>query len=174
MKNHNIWAPWRAEYLKSLDDVSDGSPGCFLCNYWAQPEQDKKNLVLWRTKQCIVLLNRFPYTGGHLLIAPAAHVANLCELEEDILLEIMILARDAQNVLEHVIKPHGFNIGMNINRCAGAGLPDHIHMHLVPRWDGDTNFMAVTGHIRVISQALDDLYKKLYESSKILNLPTVE
>ena len=172
MKNKNLWAPWRIEYLQSLDpSESTENPSCFLCNYWNDPASDEKNLVLWRTQKCLVLFNRFPYTGGHLLIAPAAHQPDLHNLDDDTILEMMKLARDAQTALTHTIKPHGYNIGININRCAGAGLPDHVHLHLVPRWDGDTNFMAVTGQVRVISQALDDLYKQLKQTSKNLHLP---
>ena len=174
MQNVNVWAPWRIQYLKSLDPDENPEPkGCFLCDYWAHPEEDQENLVLWRTQLCLVVFNRFPYTGGHLLIAPAAHTAGLHELDEPTMLEMMTLTRDAQEVLTAAIKPQGFNVGININRCAGAGLPDHIHMHLVPRWDGDTNFMAVNAHVRVISQALDDLYQQLRQESASLNLPTV-
>ena len=168
----NLWAPWRIQYLKSLDEDSpDNANGCFLCNYWNAPEKDTDNLVLWRTQQCMVLFNRYPYTGGHLLVAPADHVGSLEMLPDERMLEMMQLTRDAQIVLSHAIKPHGFNVGININRCAGAGLPDHLHLHLVPRWDGDTNFMAVTGKVRVISQALDELYAQLKAISAELNLP---
>jgi len=173
-KNINIWAPWRIEYLKSLDSENDSeSQGCLFCRLWADTEHDKKNLILWRTEHCMVLFNRFPYTGGHLLIAPVAHVDDLKGLDEATLLEIMILTRDAQKILTQAIKPHGFNVGINISRCAGAGLPDHIHMHLVPRWDGDTNFMGICGNVRVVSQALDQLYDQLRELSEELNLPTI-
>lgn len=176
MKNKNIWAPWRFQYIKSLDDSGRQTEAgdCFLCNHWTQPNKDRENLVLWRTEKCMVIFNRFPYTGGHLLIAPAAHVPSLADLDEQTLLHMMILARDAQKVLIETIKPHGFNIGININRCAGAGLPDHIHMHLVPRWSGDTNFMDICADIRVVSQALDDLYSQLTEVSQRLNLPAVK
>ena len=174
MDNRNIWAPWRFEYLKSLDQTGpcDQAQQCFLCEYRDHPEKDRQNLVLWRTKHCLVLLNRFPYTGGHLLIAPTAHVPALDSLDEQTMLQMMLLARDAQTVLTDSIKPHGFNIGVNIHRCAGAGLPDHVHMHLVPRWDGDTNFMDVTANIRVVSQALSDLHENLTQSASRLNLPS--
>ena len=176
MRNKNIWAPWRYEYLKSLDneDSHSESKPCFLCQCWADPPNDRDNLLLWRTDTCMVVFNRFPYTGGHLLIAPANHVASLEELAPSSLQQLMILARDGQKVLSHTIKPQGFNIGINIHRCAGAGLPDHIHMHLVPRWDGDTNFMDICGDVRVISQALDDLYQQLKNASQELNLPSVK
>ena len=174
MRNTNVWAPWRMQYLKSLDtEQHPEAQGCFLCDYWAHPQNDQQNLVLWRTQLCMVLFNRFPYTGGHMLITPAAHAAALEQLDEATMLEMMTLARDAQTVLTAVIKPQGFNVGINFNRCAGAGLPEHIHMHLVPRWEGDTNFMAVNANVHIISQALDDLYLQLRKESASLNLPTV-
>jgi len=174
MHNNNLWAPWRFEYIKSLDEFShqNEEKDCFLCGYWSMPQRDKDNLVLWRTELSLVLLNRFPYTGGHLLIAPAAHVASMDELSEPALLEIMTLARDARKVLSQILRPHGFNFGANIGRCAGAGLPGHFHAHLVPRWLGDTNFMAITGKVRVISHALEDLYRQLQQASVKLDLPS--
>ena len=173
-KNNNIWAPWRIEYLKSLESENDSeSKECLFCRLWANTAHDKENLILWRTERCMVLFNRFPYTCGHLLITPASHVDDLSGLDETTMLEMMILTRDAQKVLARSIKPHGFNVGINISRCAGAGLPDHIHLHLVPRWDGDTNFMGICGNTRVISQALDELYDDLHNISEKLNLPTI-
>lgn len=173
MKYNNLWAPWRMEYLKSLDPEgsSPESGACFLCRYWEHPADDDKQLVLWRSERCLVLFNRFPYTGGHLLIAPAAHVGDLHGLDEATLLEMMCLARQAQTVLQHAIKPHGFNVGVNIGRCAGAGLPDHVHMHLVPRWEGDTNSLSTIGNVRLISQSLDELYGQLVQLSRELDLP---
>jgi len=180
MKNNNIWAPWRIEYLKSFTDaeadVTQSGPGkdkCFLCQYWTQPDKDRENLVLWRTELCLVTLNRFPYTGGHLLIAPHEHVPGIDALDDNTILQMMLLTRDAQKVLDHAIHPHGYNIGINLGRCAGAGLPGHLHLHLVPRWDGDTNFMNVTGNARVISQALDELHEQLTKISKQMNLPNI-
>ena len=175
MNNTNLWAPWRISYLQSLEpiDSPDDKETCFLCEYWSAPENDQKNLVLWRTERCMVLFNRFPYSGGHILVAPADHIATMDQLTEATLLEMMCLTRDAQTVLTAAIKPHGFNVGMNIGHCAGAGLPDHLHLHLVPRWQGDTNFMAVNAHVRVISQALDELYSQLRDVSTQLNLPNL-
>ena len=183
MENDNLWAPWRFEYLKSLGEKeahqgedAGGAEGesCFLCRYWCAPEDDKTNLVLWRGRRCLVVLNLFPYTAGHLLIAPIAHVGTMQDLDDETLLELMVLTRDAQQVLAEAIHPHGYNVGININRCAGAGLPDHIHLHLVPRWSGDTNFMGVTVEVRVISQALGELYTQLGEISRRLKLPSVK
>ena len=118
----------------------------------------------------MVLMNRFPYTAGHLLIAPAKHVADMNSLDQINMLETMTLCRDAQKILTATIKPHGFNIGINIGKCGGAGLPGHIHTHVVPRWEGDTNFMSITGKARVISQALDELYDQLKTTARTLNL----
>jgi ATP adenylyltransferase len=171
----NLWAPWRIGYLRNLDARDKGAErgGCFLCEYWCRPEEDAANRVLWRTQRALVVFNRYPYTGGHLLIAPVDHVAGMEGLEDKTMLELMSLARDAQAVLTKVIKPHGFNLGINFNRCAGAGLPEHLHVHLVPRWDGDTNFMSVTGDVRVISQGLDELYRELVEAAREMGLPKV-
>jgi len=181
MLNNNLWAPWRIEYLKSFSkeqgSLADDAPWtkkCFLCEYWQHPDQDKENLVLWRTPRALVLFNRFPYTAGHLLICPPDHVPTLEALNSDILLEFMLLTRDAQKVLDQAIHPHGYNIGINIGRCAGAGLPDHVHLHLVPRWNGDTNFMSTTGNARLISQSLEELYEQLTEISQQLNLPAIK
>ncbi|MCP4711357.1 MAG: HIT domain-containing protein, partial [Planctomycetes bacterium] len=112
--------------------------------------------------------------AGHLLIAPIEHVGTMQDLDHETMLEMMLMTRDGQRVLSEAIKPHGFNVGININRCAGAGLPEHIHMHLVPRWSGDTNFMSVTGDVRVVSQALSELYNQLTEISQRLDLPSHE
>ena len=171
----NIWAPWRIDYLRSLEKqaAAGSGGGCFLCDYWADAQHDRENLVLWRTQRCMAVFNRFPYTGGHLLIAPSRHGATMEGLDDATLLDLMRLSRDSQAVITRAIKPHGFNVGININRCAGAGLPDHLHLHLVPRWDGDTNFMSVTGDVRVISQSLDDLYDQLKALSEEMKLPTI-
>ena len=117
MKNRNLWAPWRTAYLQSLEETSSSSRprSCFLCEYWNHPELDEKNLVLWRTSRCLVVFNRFPYTGGHLLIAPAQHARDLDQLDENTLLQMLLLARQAQKALTAALKPQGFNLGININ-----------------------------------------------------------
>ena len=171
--NHNIWAPWRNQYIRSIDPDPAGSDSdhCFFCDYWANPDNDRKNRVLWRTNSCLVVFNKYPYTAGHLLITPEKHLPDMDPLDDQTLLELMRLTRDSQKILRHSISPHGFNVGINLNRSAGAGLPGHFHIHVVPRWQGDTNFMSVTGDVRVISQSLDDLYDQLKENSEKLNLP---
>lgn len=168
-RNRNIWAPWRLEYINSLDGIEDN--GCFLCRNREHPEQDQSNLVLWRGRHCFTMLNRFPYTGGHAMIAPYEHVGDLDSLSPSAMLEMMEMTRDLRKVLEDTVHAQGFNVGINLGRCAGAGLPGHLHMHIVPRWNGDTNFTGVLGNIRVIPQALSDLLVMLQKSSQKLNLP---
>ena len=167
MQRKNLWAPWRMEYIETLNEPE----GCFICGYQENPDRDKDNLVLWRTSNCIVVFNKFPYNNGHLLIAPCRHIATLDEATDDELLELTKLCRDCQTVLTAAISPHGFNIGMNFGRCAGAGLPDHMHIHVVPRWDGDTNFMAVCSDTDVVSQSMTELLGLLKKVSKEHNLP---
>ena len=129
--------------------------------------------MLWRTKSCVVIFNKFPYNNGHLLLAPQRHIAGLEDLNDSELLEIMKLIGISQKALTAAIKPHGFNIGMNIGRCAGAGLPEHLHIHIVPRWDGDTSFMDVCAGTDVISQSIKDLYHQLKDISDKHNLPGI-
>jgi len=164
----NIWAPWRMEYIESLHQDDDA---CFLCRYRDQPDSDRENLVLWRGRHCLAVLNRFPYTGGHALVGPLEHVADLQELSDATMREMMIMLRDLQQVLAKALGADGFNIGMNIGRCAGAGLPGHLHAHIVPRWAGDTNFMSVFDDVRVIPASLDALYTEITRIAGELQLP---
>ena len=189
MERKNLWAPWRTKYIQTLSPVrnstngnriqkgkiSNGvseSSGCFICGSLQSPQDDDKNLVLWRCDRSIVMLNRFPYNNGHLLIAPARHIADLDLADDEELLELTKLIRESRKALSLAIKPHGFNVGMNFGRCAGAGLPDHLHIHIVPRWDGDTNFMSVCNSTEVISQSLTELLGLLRQISKEHNLPS--
>lgn len=168
MESKNLWAPWRIKYIQKL---SRESGECFICQRVAEHENDDKNFVLWRTGNCIVILNLFPYNNGHLLIAPLRHIAELEEASETELLEMLKLVRESQKALRAVIKPQGFNVGINIGRVAGAGLPGHLHFHLVPRWEGDTNFINVCSETDVISQSLTELFELLQDVSKKQNLP---
>ncbi len=169
VQRKNLWAPWRVEYIQGLTEKKE----CFVCHNFDNAEQDEQNLVLWRTKNCMVIMNRFPYNNGHLLITPNEHVPDLGRMNDEQLLEITKLISQCQKILDIAIKPHGFNVGMNFGRCAGAGLPEHLHIHVVPRWDGDTSFMAVCGQIDVVSQALNQLYGKLKKIAREQNLPYV-
>ena len=169
MESKNLWAPWRIPYIQGLDNKNE----CFICHDLKNKKDDDENLILWRTGNCIVILNRFPYNNGHLLIAPTRHIPDLQQASEQELLEMTKLIREAQKALSLVIKPHGFNIGMNFGRCAGAGLPGHLHIHIVPRWDGDTNFVNVCSDTNVISQSLAELLKQLKQVSSEHKLPNL-
>lgn len=160
--NQNLWAPWRMEYIRSLIEDQKES-GCFLCRYDRERHRDRENHVIWRGQSAYVVMNRFPYTNGHLLIAHIRHKGALTDLDEQELLEMTRMTRDAVAMLGSVVKAQGFNIGFNVGLCAGAGLPDHLHVHVVPRWSGDTNFMSVVGDIRVVPDSLDVLYGELAE-----------
>ncbi|RMF83329.1 MAG: HIT domain-containing protein [Planctomycetota bacterium] len=162
----NIWAPWRMEYIDQLD----GDEGCFLCSYATRPDDDASNRVVWRTDRVLVVMNRFPYTGGHLLVAPLEHVPDFEDMSDELLCALTIGVRDAQRVVKAALRAEGFNIGLNLGRCAGAGLPGHLHWHVVPRWGGDTNFMSVIGDVRVIPEALDRTYKRLCAAAEGVGL----
>ena len=153
-----IWAPWRLEYVK--DASKDNENECIFCAGIEEgPEHDARNLVVHRGERCFVILNKFPYTNGHLMVAPYRHVAVLQGLDEETVGELMSLAQRGMNALEESYAPHGYNVGFNQGRVAGAGVEHHIHMHVVPRWGGDTNFMPVLGDTRVMNQSLEDSFE---------------
>ena len=156
----NLWAPWRMEYIEGL---SDSDEGCFLCRAAEQNDRDEENLVLFRGSQCFTIMNRFPYNNGHLLIAPYTHMGLIEDLDDAILLEMMQQVKRMTGLVQQALNAEGFNIGINLSHCAGAGLPDHFHVHIVPRWSGDTNFMAIVGKVRVIPEALGRTYRKIKE-----------
>lgn len=158
------------EYIRAASAAGSEEGGCFLCRYWATPGDDEANHVLWRTERTFVLLNRFPYTGGHLIVALAAHTGDLAALDEAQQAEMSRGISDAIRVLRAAASPQGFNIGYNLGRCAGAGLPDHLHAHVVPRWPGDTNFMSVVGDVRVIPEALEATYRQLLEAARSIGM----
>ena len=151
----HIWSPWRMSYMQS-----DKNDGCAFCHELAQPD-GAQNLILHRGQCAFVILNRFPYTSGHLMTVPYAHVATLEELEEPVRAEMMELAVMAMRVLRAVYHPHGFNLGVNIGDAGGAGIAEHVHMHIVPRWVGDTNFLSTLGETRVLPELLDDTYRRV-------------
>jgi ATP adenylyltransferase len=160
MSGDSLHAPWRMEYLRSLQ--KDDAAACFLCQaVSAAPREHAARLVLWTTEQSIVIINKFPYTNGHLLVAPKSHIADLEALSDAQILDLQKQTAEALKLLKRALSPQGFNIGINIGRVAGAGLPGHIHQHVVPRWGGDTNFMSVIGDIRVVPQAMSQLYEEL-------------
>jgi len=151
----HLWAPWRIRYILGAKE-----PGCFLCRN-PQAADDAKNYILIRDRTCFAILNAYPYNSGHLMIAPYKHTAELDDLAENELADLLALTRRCKQVLTRALQPDGFNIGMNLGRAAGAGVEDHMHMHIVPRWAGDTNFMTVADDLRVVPQALDEMYATL-------------
>jgi ATP adenylyltransferase len=164
----SLWAPWRMEYIAGLCPEDEG--GCFLCQVIAAPAEDEQNNVLWRSARTIALLNRFPYSSGHVLVAPTAHHGEPEEVPDEVLLELMQRTRDAKRVLQAALGAQGFNIGINLGRCAGAGLPGHLHVHVVPRWNGDINFMAVLGDVKVMPQSLDEVRRRYLAKATELGL----
>ena len=153
-----IWAPWRMEYITSTKDPLNA--GCFLC---VDPQEDEKALVLTRAGKAFMILNRFPYSNGHIMVVPVRHVGRLDELTDEEMLDMMRLVRTASSLLKDVMSADGLNVGINMGRAGGAGLEDHLHIHVVPRWFGDTNFMPVMGETRVISEHLYESYRRLKE-----------
>ncbi len=152
-----LWAPWRMEYIRSPKDGD-----CFLCRILAETD-DRENLILFRGETCSVVMNRFPYTSGHLMVCPNRHIADFADLTEAEDLEMCALTRMAITALRAVMQPEGFNIGTNLGAAGGAGLKDHLHRHIVPRWVGDTNFMVVTGDIHVVPESLTATYDLLHK-----------
>ena len=165
----NLWAPWRMEYIRSLKEAG-GANDCFICHAREHPDEDARNHVLARPGQTIVVLNRFPYSTGHTLIAPLLHVGQPEDLPDAVLGELMCRTRDVKRVLEKALGAQGFNIGINLGHCAGAGLPGHLHVHVVPRWNGDVNFMAVVGDVKVIPESLAALHERFRECVKVLGI----
>ncbi|MBC7785400.1 MAG: HIT domain-containing protein [Burkholderiales bacterium] len=159
-----LHAPWRMDYIRSLENADQSQGGCFLCQAIASlavPEQRRARLVLWDTPHSVVVMNKFPYTNGHVLVAPRSHVGAIEDLAVDQLTDLQSQTVAVVKLLKKVMAPQGFNIGINQGRCAGAGLPGHLHQHIVPRWGGDVNFMSVVGNIRVQPQAMELLYAEL-------------
>ncbi len=158
MASERIWAPWRLEYIK--DASKDDEQECIFCTKPAEGD-DEANLIVHRGERCFVILNLFPYTNGHLMVAPFEHVGSITDLGAETVAEIMSLAKRGMLALEDKYAPHGYNVGFNQGRVAGAGVEHHIHMHVVPRWGGDTNFMPVLADTRVMPQSLEQSYETL-------------
>jgi ATP adenylyltransferase len=151
-----LWAPWRMEYILSDDD----SDGCILCP-GDDRDRDEARLILKVASKTLVIMNKYPYINGHLLVAPVRHVSELEDLSDEELLDLTTWVRSGIEILKRHMSPDGFNVGLNLGRVAGAGMEDHLHFHIVPRWNGDTNFMAVFGDVRVIPQHIRETYKEL-------------
>ena len=156
-----LWAPWRAQYIRDSSGPDGADPGCFLCRGLAGPAAgDRDNLVVWRRPHSVVVLNRFPYNNGHLLVAPRVHKGALGDLLGADLTEPVETMQRAVAVLDRMLSPQGYNIGHNQGKSAGAGLPGHLHWHIVPRWDGDTNYLPVLGEVKVIIESLYEFYDR--------------
>jgi ATP adenylyltransferase len=153
-----IWAPWRLAYVK--DASTGGDEECIFCSKPAEND-DAANLIVHRGERCFVILNLYPYTNGHLMVTPYEHLSSIAEIDPETVAELMALAQRAITILEEKYSPHGFNVGFNQGRVAGAGVEHHIHMHVVPRWGGDTNFMPVLADTRVMPQTLKESYEAL-------------
>lgn len=156
-----IWAPWRAEYF-GLDKAHD-----FLGEA-ARTSDDAAHLVVARRKDCFLIMNRFPYAVGHLMAAPYRKVADIADLSDGEQLELWALAALSQRLLRETIEAQGFNVGLNLGKCAGAGVADHLHLHIVPRWEGDNNFMPVLSGTRVMPEALQNMYEKLMQAQLLV------
>jgi ATP adenylyltransferase len=151
----HIWAPWRIEYIE-MEKLA----GCILCDKPGE-SRDAENYILYRGSENFVILNSYPYNPGHLLVAPYRHVASLDALTDSELSEHSVIVRRSVGLLREVFSPQGFNVGLNLGKAAGAGIDEHLHTHIVPRWQGDTNFMTVVSGVRVVPQALAETYRKL-------------
>jgi len=164
-----LYAPWRMAYIDQPAPAKEHSHNgaCVFCSK-ARSEDDSANLVVFKGIHSFVLMNVYPYTNGHVMVAPYDHTANLDDLSVDTLTEIMLLTRRAVDALRISIHPDGYNIGMNLGKVAGAGIADHLHMHIVPRWDGDTNFMPVIAETKILPDSLESSFNKLRAAWKTL------
>ena len=154
-----IWASWRMKYIAKASKED----GCIFCNALAKSDTNE-NLIVVRGERAFVILNKFPYTSGHTMVAPLSHTPNLEELDTLTRAEMMELATKCMSVLRKIYNPQAFNLGANIGEAAGAGVPGHVHMHIVPRWNGDTNFMSVVGELRVLPEDLQETYRRIKET----------
>jgi len=158
----NLWAPWRMEYI-----LSKKTQECIFC-LDKEEAQDKTKLILFRSSLSFVIMNRYPYNNGHLMVAPFKHLPAIEDLDEDTVLDMFMMLKKSMSIVRTCLRPEGFNVGINMGRVGGAGIEDHLHIHIVPRWNGDTNFMPVLGDVRVMPEHLEDTYNKLFPHFKAL------
>jgi len=157
-----LWAPWRMDYI-----LADKKKGCIFCQK-LKKKKDKENLILYQTRFAFVMMNKFPYNNGHVMVVPKRHCHNLEELSDYELRELFHLLKASTQILKSSLRPHGFNIGINIGKTGGAG-EEHIHFHIVPRWIGDTNFMPILGETKIIPEYLEHTYQKLHSAYLVLS-----
>jgi ATP adenylyltransferase len=151
-----LWAPWRMDYI-----LEEKQKGCIFCKK-PMERKDKVNLILHQSRYAFVMMNKFPYNNGHVMVVPKRHCPDLEQLDDKALQDLLFLLRASTRILRKILRPDGFNIGMNIGKVGGAGVDDHIHFHIVPRWNGDTNFMPVLGETKIIPEYLGETYQKLH------------
>jgi len=154
----HLWAPWRIEYIERAREG-----GCIFCER-LEGGRDRENLILHRATHSFLILNRFPYNPGHLMVTPYLHTTRLGDLSREAMAEMLELADVSMRAIEAAMRPEGFNLGLNLGAVAGAGVRDHLHLHVVPRWEGDTNFMPVVGSTRVLPEHLDRTFEKIHEA----------
>jgi ATP adenylyltransferase len=161
-----LWTPWRMAFIESASARSDGPAApCFLCAMSTEDRaRDREHLILYRGKRAFVLLNLYPYNTGHVMAAPYEHTGNFATLDSSTAAELIALTQRCVAVLEQAYRPEAFNVGMNLGKTAGAGVPEHLHVHVVPRWNGDTNFMPVIGNTKVLPESLEQTYDRLAPS----------
>ena len=158
MTLERLWAGWRTEYVSSVDDDDDG---CVFCRILASDEPPEQTYVVWRGERCAALLNAFPYTSGHLMVMPLRHLGEVEELDDDEMRELWPAVTDAVRALKQAYRPDGINFGANLGRAAGAGVPGHFHVHALPRWNGDSNFMTSVAEARVLPESLPATFEKV-------------
>jgi ATP adenylyltransferase len=158
-----LWSPWRSKYIESFKPGKEKADECLFCRV-VRENKDKENYLVHRGKKGYIIMNLYPYNSGHLMVAPYAHVGKLNELNDEEVLDCMNLVNLGCKILDESIFPQGYNIGMNVGRVAGAGIENHVHFHVVPRWNGDTNFMPVLNDVKIVSEMMDETYDKLKSS----------
>jgi ATP adenylyltransferase len=182
MNHTNLWAPWRMAYLRDLEQraataangkngkpaTSNDADGCFFRTYWAQPDNDEIHGVLLRDAYGMIMLNRYPYANGHLLVALGRSCPTITAYDPQERAAFWKLMEQAMELVDHALHPQGINAGLNIGRAAGAGVPEHVHGHVVPRWGGDTNFITVVGAVRVIPDSLEAMYQQYRQTMRDL------
>ncbi|MBU3758621.1 MAG: HIT domain-containing protein [Candidatus Omnitrophica bacterium] len=158
-----LWAPWRKVYIRP---ESKKRRGCLFCGI-LKAKRDSKNYILKKTRHSFALLNLYPYNNGHTLILPRRHAADLCEMSGEEKMDLLTLCEELQEAIRSSMRAHGFNIGLNLGAFAGAGIPEHLHLHIVPRWKGDANFMPIVGRTKVISESLSSVYRELTQALRL-------
>ena len=162
MADQNLWAPWRSAFI-----LRKKEKGCIFCNR-LKAKDSAKNLIVYRGKKCFVILNKFPYNAGHSMVVPMRHVGQIEKLSEQESHELFDLVRTTTSIIKKIMKPASLNLGMNLGRSSGAGVPGHLHMHIVPRWTGDTNFMPVIGGTKVLSIPLAPIYRQMKKEFSLI------